>query len=58
MFAVLSLYWFEGAVGSEIEADNTIENYRLPQCETEHKYTLRKYRRSKELKHKELTLVN
>ena len=38
---------------SETEDENTMENYRLPQCETEHKHIMSKNRRRTNFKQKE-----
>jgi hypothetical protein len=49
MFAVFCVYWLEDAVWSEIEDENNIEHYSLPQYDTEHNHVMNKYRGSKNI---------
>jgi len=57
MFAVFCVCWLENDVCSEIKNENTIENCRIPQCDTGHKNILSKERGSKNIKHKMHTVL-
>ena len=47
LFATFYVCSFEDAVCSEIKNGNTIQQRRLPQCDTEHKNIMSKYGGSK-----------
>jgi hypothetical protein len=50
MFVVFYVCWLEKSVCSEIEKENNIVYYRLPQYDTEHKHIMSRYRGSKNIK--------